>query len=280
MQVFDPATTDWKHYQHPREGTLEVKPLGRGSADGVNYNLTLTRYGDDADAFATPRHHHTFEQVRVPLVGSLNYGPGEDIPEGWAAYFPAGAPYGPQRVSGGIVLLLQYGTDYLTSDQYKVAHARLEQRGHFADGNYHDTDPDTGAARVRDAVDVVWTEALGRPIRHPRPRYPAPILIDPEAFDWLPLPDDPAVQVRRLGTFTEREVTISRVRFDGGVLGLGPDRTQLLFTLGDGLDAGGTTLGRWSALWSARGEETAVAGREGAEALLVELPRPVAASVP
>ena len=148
MQVFDPATTDWKHYQHPREGTLEVIPMGRGSADGVNYNLTLTRYGSDADAFVTPRHHHTFEQVRAPLVGDLNYGPGEEVPEGWLSYFPAGAPYGPQRVSGGIILLLQFGTDYLTSDQYKRAHAALEQHGRFEGGDYHDTDPATGAARA------------------------------------------------------------------------------------------------------------------------------------
>ena len=64
---------------------------------------------------------------------------------------------------------------------------------------------------------------------------------------------------------------------------LEPASSRLLRTflaLDDGLDAGGTTLGRWSALWSARGEETAVGGRNGTEALLVELPRPVATPVP
>lgn len=272
MQIIEASDHGWKHYQHPREGTLEVIPMGRGSADGVNYNLTLTRYGSDADAFVTPRHHHTFEQVRAPLVGDLNYGPGEEVPEGWLSYFPAGAPYGPQRVSGGVILLLQFGTDYLTSDQYKRAHAALETRGHFEGGDYHDVDPATGEARVRDAVDAVWTEALGRPIRHPRPRYPAPILIDPDAFDWAPLAEDPRVQCKRLGSFTERDVSLSRVRLDGGVLGLGPDRTQLVFSLGDGLEADGKVRPRWTAMWSALGEESAVSGTGGAEALVVQLP--------
>ncbi|MFN0092396.1 MAG: hypothetical protein ACKVWR_19360 [Acidimicrobiales bacterium] len=274
MQIVDASRCEWKRYQHPREGTLEVKPLGRGSADGVNFNLTLTRYGEGSDAFATPRHHHTFEQVRVPLAGSLNYGPGEEIPEGWVAYFPAGAPYGPQRVSGGVILLLQFGEDYLSSSQYKEAHARLEARGRFEGGDYHDTDPDTGQPRTQDAVDAVWTEALGRPIRHPKPRYPAPILIDPEAFEWSPLAEDPAVEVKRLGTFTEREVSISRVRLNGGVLGLGPDRTQLVFSLTDGLEVQGAPHGAWTAVWSPTGEEGALSAASGAEALVVELPRP------
>ncbi len=272
MQIIEASEHGWKHYQHPREGTLEVIPMGRGSADGVNYNLTLTRYGSDADAFVTPRHHHTFEQVRAPLVGDLNYGPGEQVPEGWLSYFPAGAPYGPQRVSGGVILLLQFGTDYLTSDQYKRAHAALETRGHFEGGDYHDTDPASGEARVRDAVDAVWTEALGRPIRHPRPRYPAPILIDPDAFDWTPLAEDPLVQCKRLGSFTERDVSLSRIRLDGGVLGLGPDRTQLVFSLSDGLEVDGGVRPRWTAVWSARGEEVAVSGTGGVEALVVQLP--------
>ena len=110
MRITDSRTIEWKPYQHPREGTLEVKTLARGSSGPVNFNFTLTRYGSGgADPFETPRHKHTFEQFRMPIRGSLNYGPGKDIPEGWIAYFPADASYGPQRVEQCLVLLLQYG---------------------------------------------------------------------------------------------------------------------------------------------------------------------------
>ena len=53
--------------------------------------------------------------------------------------------------------------------------------------------------------------------------------------------DLPRVRIKRLGSFTERDVTLARVRLDGGVVGLGPERTQLVFSLDDGLDVRGST---------------------------------------
>ena len=274
MKISDTATLEWKHYQHPREGTLEVKPLARGRADGVNYNLTYTRYGEGAETFATPRHRHTFEQVRFPTAGSLNYGPGREIPEGWLGYFPAGVSYGPQRVEGGTILLLQFGEDYLTSAQYRETHAALEALGSFRGGDFVDRDPHTGAERVRDAVAAVWEEALGRPMVYPAPRYPEPVLMDPSAFDWLAAGTDPGIETKLLGSFTERDVRLEMVRWiASGTVGLDPDRTQILWTVSGGVVLDGKELGAATAVLCETGEEAAIGGTAGGEALVITLPR-------
>ena len=276
MRITNTSTKGWKRYLHPREGTLEVKPLARGSAGDVNFNMTLTRYGGGDEPFETPRHRHTFEQVRFPLKGDLNYGPDEEIPEGWVSYFPAGAFYGPQRVESGTILLLQFGRDYLTNSQYKEAAARLEERGEFHDGMYSSIDPETAKRHNQDAVDAVWVEALGRPMRFPRPRYPVPLLMDPDAFEYRSYDADRGVETKQLGVFTEREVTLTMVRWPRrGTYGLDPGRTQLVFSTADGLLVGDQDepYPAWTSVWCEQDEELALGGTPTAEALVVELPR-------
>ena len=43
-----------------------------------------------------PRHRHTFEQIRFPVVGDMNLGEQGILHEGEIGYFPEGQTYGPQ----------------------------------------------------------------------------------------------------------------------------------------------------------------------------------------
>jgi len=275
MRITDSTAMDWKSYHHPREGTLEVKTLARGTAGDINFNFTLTRYGSGGDdPFETPRHRHTFEQFRMPIEGALNYGPDRDIPEGWVTYFPADASYGPQKVDRCVVLLCQYGKEYLTSAQYKTAYAELAAVGEFHDGVFTETDPATGKARNQDAVTAVFERALGHPLDHGRPRYPEPVLMDPAAFSWRPAPDDRGVELKRLGTFTENETSVSLVRWTAdGTFGLEPDRAQLVVSLQPGVEIDGATYPALTGVTSNIGDEVALGGSPGTEALVVTLPR-------
>lgn len=275
MRITDTSSMEWKTYQHPREGTLEVKTLARGSSGLTNFNFTLTRYGNSGeDPFETPRHKHTFEQFRMPIEGPLNYGPSREIPEGWVSYFPADAFYGPQKVERCIVLLLQFGQEYLTSSQYKTAHAALAERGEFHDGIYTDTHPGTGKKRNQDAVNAVFEESLGRPLGFAKPRYPEPVLMDPDAFHWRTTEDDPGVEIKRLGTFTERDASIAKVRWSStGTFGLAPDRTQLVVSLGDGMEIEAKTYPALTGVTSDIGDETALNATAGTEAMVVTLPQ-------
>jgi hypothetical protein len=42
-----------------------------------------------------PRHRHTFEQIRLPLVGDMNLGEQGVLHEGEIGYLPEGLTYGP-----------------------------------------------------------------------------------------------------------------------------------------------------------------------------------------
>ncbi|MFF1679740.1 hypothetical protein ACFVYG_27365 [Streptomyces sp. NPDC058256] len=79
---------------HPR-GTVSFNYLlmGDRSRPMDNYRYILGR--QEAD-FLMPRHCHTFEQIRLPLVGDMNLGEQGILREGEVGYFPEGQTYGPQ----------------------------------------------------------------------------------------------------------------------------------------------------------------------------------------
>jgi len=67
--------------------------MGDKSKPLENYRYILGR--QEAD-FLMPRHCHTFEQIRLPLVGDMNLGEQGILREGEVGYFPEGQTYGPQ----------------------------------------------------------------------------------------------------------------------------------------------------------------------------------------
>jgi hypothetical protein len=68
-------------------------------------------------------------------------------------------------------------------------------------------------------------------------------------------------------------VRVSVLRLSGGSYQLGPDRAQVAWSAGPGLDAGGRDYPGAACLYSPRGEEAAISGAGGVEIFVVDLPR-------
>ncbi len=60
--------------------------------NGVTYHASHTV---SKPGLGSPRHHHSFEQIRFVLSGEHEYG-GKRFGAGWLGYFPEGVYYGPQ----------------------------------------------------------------------------------------------------------------------------------------------------------------------------------------
>lgn len=272
MKAVAAETLPWQEYLHPREGRVELKMLITGCAGSkVNFALALTRYSEGEDAFRTPRHHHTFSQIRLALQGSSNYAKGKEIPEGWVGYFPAGAYYGPQHVSGGEILLLQFGPKYLTEEEKRRGQQEMAEFGNFHDGVFTTTDPQTGRRHNRDGVQAIFEHIHREPMRYPPPCYPEPILMNPAAFGWVDV--SPGAQAKTLGRFGPGDVHIEYVRLEQGEMTTDVDHAQLLFTTtGTFTVDGHDGVEPHTAIFSEPGEATSVCGASCAEALLVRLP--------
>jgi hypothetical protein len=192
------------------------------------------------------------------------------------AYFPAGALYGPQRSEGCSILILQWSNTWVTRPAQAKALEQLRARGEIIDGKFWWTDG-AGTRRSQDSVNAIWEQVHGRKLTFPEPRYIKPILMRPAAFDW-PEGND-TFAVKPLGRYTEHDLGISVVRWlREGDLELADDRTELVFSLTDGLQHDGATCAARTAVWSDAGESATVAASAGTEALLVRFPSTIAAS--
>ncbi|MEW1776892.1 hypothetical protein [Streptomyces sp. NPDC086777] len=178
---------------HPR-GTVSFNYLLMGDREKPleNYRYILGR--QEAD-FSMPRHCHTFEQIRLPLVGDMNIGEQGILREGEVGYFPEGQTYGPQddKLSEPrqLQLVLQFG-------------------GASALG--------MGAGRGRgpDNKEAQAERRARREQRFPKPRYNGVVISNPDHFNWLPVVGWPGVKRRHIGTYTERQFWIEFVKIDAG----------------------------------------------------------------
>ena len=262
---------------------LRQSLLAETAEDTLGFRLIRSQYQEGDLAFESPRHHHTFQQLRWTESGSVNYAPDQNIDEGDLAYFPRGAYYGPQRKDQGAALLLQYGfgEEFLHRDRDQDAQQALERlraTGTFADGTYTDTDPATGQPRTRDAVDAIYdARTNGRHIVPPA-GYAAPILMHPSAFTYHQAGAD-GVEIKHLGSFYDHpgpnaDLRISFVRLtDDATYEFTPDRAQIAWTTSDGLRIEGTPHPKLTCLYSPRGEHDTVTGDGGVEILVLDMPR-------
>lgn len=167
----------------------------------------------DEDAIS-PRHKHTFEQVRYMIDGGMRFGD-ETYDAGDCVYFPEGIAYGPQLGVPGsqsLHLTLQFGGPagiYFPSrsEQYAAREA-LSAKGTFKNGMYTRAD-----GTVLDGFEALVEERTGKPCTYPAPRYERPIRMRTTAFAWQPLGDVPGVAIRRLARFNEvgPEITMLRM---------------------------------------------------------------------
>jgi hypothetical protein len=205
---------------HHREGIIEFCPLHRG-VEGTPgyYTMMIARF----EEYYTPRHRHNYDQIRYCFHAPFNYARGKEIPVGWIGYFPEGTHYGPQDVKCAIedspaVLTWQFGSTsmqgFLSAGSLSATYEAMSTRGRFERGSYITVGPD-GNERREDGYEAAWAEAMQRPLQYPKPKYPEPILMDPQSFAWYPT-SQPGVAEKTLGVFGERGLRLSFLRIDVG----------------------------------------------------------------
>ncbi|HWG25588.1 hypothetical protein [Actinospica sp.] len=178
---------------HPR-GTVSFNYLlmGDRSKPLENYRYILGR--NEAD-FSMPRHRHTFEQIRLPVVGDMNLGEQGILHEGEIGYFPEGQTYGPQDDKIGEPKQLQLVLQFAGASGLGMSAGRGRGPGN--------------AEAQRDRREQ-------RPTKFPRPRYQGVIKMHPDRYNWLPIPGVEGVERKFFGSFTDRAFWIDMVKIDAG----------------------------------------------------------------
>jgi hypothetical protein len=272
MQVMSTSTVDWLPVEHNvRGGRVDFKLVREAELlPGVNSSTMLIKYHEAEDVFTAPRHHHDFEQIRVALSGRQDYGSGDIAEAGWVAYFPAGAFYGPEVIRGASILLVQWSDFWVTREQNNRAIEELRKLGEFKGGVYTYVDSD-GKPKKKDGLNAVWEHVYKRPSSFPTPKYPSPILMNPDAFEWVKRDD--VLSEKMLGRFTERDLILSKIRWDvDGRYELPADRTYCVFTLSGSVRVNGVNYGPETAVWSDFGEKGSLEGEAGTEAFSLAFP--------
>ncbi|HWE45813.1 MAG TPA: hypothetical protein VG407_07270 [Caulobacteraceae bacterium] len=285
----DVSVADPNNGLNVRTGSINTQRLvGDDAPDGLNFWLVRNTFDSNGgEVFQTPRHHHSFAQIKMVEKGSSNFVPGKDIEEGEIAYFPKSAWYGPQAKDNCTSFSMQFGFNgehqrgKRWEDRRVEAMERLSARGRFEKGLYHETHPLEGEPRTRDSVEALYDErarmVLGKPLPIADEAYDSVILMHPKAFPYFAV--SAGVELKVLGRFYDQpgpngDVCISMVRLsDGGGYTLGDDRAQIGWTLDDGLVIDGKTFPPLTSFYSPRGETTELSGTDGIEVYLVTFPR-------
>jgi hypothetical protein len=266
-----PAHSDYAH----RPGGIHLTELQAGEEFAPdNFQLYIINATDD---FTTPRHRHNFEQVRIMLRGDFEFGPNQVQREGTVGYFCEGTFYTQHGRSDSEMLLLQVagasGQSYMSPRQLRQGIEDLKDRGDFRDGIFHWRD-ERGAERSRDSYEAIWEHMFERPLAYPRPRYGGPVIIDPQAFDYVPLVGSPGVGMKQLGSFNERGLSIAMVRLAAGA-SFTPetDQPRILYALSGSGQAGINDWAAGSSAFIARGERAQFTAEAEAEFYMFGLPR-------
>jgi hypothetical protein len=267
---------NWK-MDHPT-GQIAFHHLLKG-VDGTPENFMYILGRQDRD-FYMPRHRHNFDQIRLPLRGTMNHGGGIVVGEGEVAYIPEGLPYGPQDdplepyASGErLQLVLQFGgasgIGFMSIAQRRKAWKELEQTGKFVGPYYHRNDGTSAWG-----LNAIWEHAFGDRIKYPRPRYKSIIIADPKVCNWLPVPGASGVDRKFLGTFSERGVTVEMIRVARGSEWRSQDGNalRLAFVLSGNGAIGDAQITRLSAIEATAGETLSLSAATEMELFLVSLP--------
>lgn len=237
---------------HPR-GTVAFNYLlmGREPDKLENFRYILGRQEGD---FHMPRHRHTFEQIRLPLVGDMNLGEQGILREGEIGYFPEGQTYGPQH-------------DPL--DNPKQLQLVLQFGGASGGG--------MGGGRGRGPQarrEGVAAHGERREMRFPRPRYQSVLIMNPRHFNYLPEDGAPGVERKYFGSFTERAFWIEFVKIASGARWTSTVDAgrRLIVALSGMATVDGTKIGRLAALQVEPGETLRVDATEETVLYIVGLP--------
>ena len=258
-----------------RGGTFHSRRLLEGEVGTLdNYQLTLGQMGGD---FFSPRHRHSFEQIRFQVEGTLDYDRDGKLSPGMVGYFPEGMAYGPQTQIPDEVpktLVLQCGgasgSGYLSRPESKAATEELLKIGEFKDGVFRRSDGVPGK-RNMDGYQAIWEHVHGRPMTFPKARYPQPIMIEPANYDWLPVDDANGVFEKLLGVFSECRTEVGLLKLNSGAVYDGGGRGIYFIVSGTG-KVGDKRFARHTTVFVERTETARFTAAETTEIFHVGLP--------
>jgi hypothetical protein len=261
-----------------REGDIEFKRVMQGTPGSVqNYEFLIAKTGG---RFFGPRHRHNFEQIRLGLSGTLGKGKADTIAPGQIGYYPENCYYQIDSSDSEIVLLQFAGPSgwgFLSYDQLYAGSAELAKLGTFEDGVFF-RNPGTnlapGQKKNQDGYEAIWEHVYGRPIEYPKPRYEAPVLMNPDNYPWMPEAGAPGVARRHIASFSERRIEIAQIRLDAGArtAETAPAAPRFLFvTEGTGA-VGGMPVRKHSLVELATGESAGIAADEALVLLTISMP--------
>ncbi len=180
------------------------------------YLVDETTYASKDTPFFSPRHRHTFDQLRYYHTGGVKYGDKVYGP-GDVLYIPAGTFYGPMTYPDPTrqQVLLQFegtsGMPYYSGTDFEQAKARLEKHGRFDQGIYV---PDTG--RRQDAWEAMLEEHTGEPATYPEPAVDNYVVVHTGRLRWHDVPGSPGVQRKYVGHFSDAGPHVTLLRMSAG----------------------------------------------------------------
>lgn len=256
-----------------REGVIRAVRILEGEPGPDNFALKLVNIQGD---FFSPRHRHNFDQVRLQLEGSFDYDRDGCFTPGAIGYFPEGTRYGPQTSSGNTWnLLLQFGgasgSGYTAESEEEHAAAALREKGKFEKGVYTYFNSD-GTKVNQDAYEAVWEHIHGRPLLYPKGRYERPVFMNSNAFEWVPLKDQPGVASKMMGVFSERETKLAFYKIDAGAK-LALEENSFYFALLGTGEVNGQTVTKHTTVHLKRMESETLTAKVDLECLQIRLPR-------
>jgi hypothetical protein len=275
MKFTDPAICDVRTDDHPT-GALGFRYLLKGQENTPDNFVMLI--AENLGHFHMVRHRHNFDQFRYVISGQMNIGDGMVIREGELCYFPEGTPYGPQDdPAGPLVLTVQFGGGngygYMSPEQYLAGRNALEREGRFEGPVF--IKEANGKTVKKFSINAIWEKAMGARMLIPAPRYRAPVIMNPNAYRWTPVPQQGGCFRKLLGTFSERGTGAQMLKIEAGAaLRFMPEQaTRLLFVLEGDARIGEQRIGRHFGVQVEAGETVDLhSGREGLSALCLDMP--------
>jgi hypothetical protein len=283
VTIMSIADITLQHAGIGREGSMAVKqfPLETG-VPGADMEFSWNSY---SKGYGTPRHKHTFDQVRFALEGDREIKDGYLKP-GECGFYPEGVSYGPQmQTSPSTGLGLQFqgaaGIPYLRHDDLMRAQKALEAEGGvFTRGVYTRELPD-GKKITKDGHAACFEYLTGEKIEYPKPRFGSPIVMHSNNAQWTPDRNLPGVEHKHLGSFGVRRSGMRFTRLQPGATI--PARVEedaeirYLVAGSIGYDGktwqGGETADVGTYMWVQAGAEVLEIGsREGGTFFVIELP--------
>jgi hypothetical protein len=210
----------------------------------------------------------------VQLKGRFSFDKDGTMHPGSLGYFPEGTAYGPQTsAEDTIQLAMQIGgpsrSGYISEDERQQAVDALSKRGRFEGGKFFAQDNADGPGQ--DGFEAVWEYANGRRIKYPKKRLEKPLLVNPEAFEWLDVPGFPGVGMKCLWDFGSSALACSLYQLGAG------SSLALAGALTAFVQSGNGTVesqryAQYDALHLAAGESADLEAREQTELLVMSHP--------